>query len=105
MRKKLVQPPYALLVDKNEARGILEQTLSDLHRISYNELRARIPPKPRRVLFLTVLDEPQVETHVFWDGPPDNDIRVTASIDDGGLRAFKPLSDGFIRRPEGSEVP
>lgn len=34
----------------------------------------------------------------------DGAIRVIGSIDDGGWRAFRPLSDDFIRAPDGTFV-
>ena len=46
----------------------------------------------------------QVETQVFWDGPPDDDVRVIASIDDGGWSAFMPMSQDFIMAPDGGFV-
>ena len=41
---------------------------------------------------------------VFWDDKPDGAIRVMASIDDGGWRAFVPLTDDFILAPDGTFV-
>jgi len=36
---------------------------------------------------------------VFWDGRPGGDIRVLASIDDGGWRAFFPLTETLVVTP------
>ena len=38
------------------------------------------------------------------DAKPDNNIRVSVSIDDGGLRAFFPMTDDFIMSPSGAFV-
>ena len=46
----------------------------------------------------------QVETVAFWDRPPDRDLRVAVSIDDGGWRAFMPLGVDFIIARDGSFV-
>jgi len=46
----------------------------------------------------------QVEVNVFWDGAPGPNVRVLLSIDDGGWRAFVPLTDSFIMAPDGSFV-
>jgi len=35
----------------------------------------------------------QIEIEAFWDGEPNEDIRVLGSIDDG----FSPLSEAFIK--------
>jgi hypothetical protein len=46
----------------------------------------------------------QIEVQVFWDDKPEGDVRVGASIDDGGIRAFLPLTDSFILSPQGQFV-
>jgi hypothetical protein len=46
----------------------------------------------------------QGEVQVMWDDKPDGAIRVMASIDDGGCRAFVPLTDDFILAPDGTFV-
>ena len=43
----------------------------------------------------------QLEAQVSWDTKPGGNLRVVVSIDDGGWRAFAPLSDDFIVAPEG----
>lgn len=42
------------------------------------------------------------EVQAFWDDEPDGAIRVMASIDDGGWRAFVPLTEDFILAPDGT---
>ncbi len=46
----------------------------------------------------------QAEVEVHWDGRPGGALRVLGSIDDGGLRAFKPLCDDFILGSDGRFV-
>lgn len=46
----------------------------------------------------------QGEVQVFWDDKPNGAIRVMASIDDGGWRAFVPLTADFILAPDGTFV-
>lgn len=46
----------------------------------------------------------QLEVVVSWDDEPDGNVRVVASIDDGGLRAFVPMSEDFIESPSGELV-
>jgi hypothetical protein len=46
----------------------------------------------------------QVEITAFWDSGKPGNLRVLAAIDDGGWRAFKPLSTDFIMAPDGSFV-
>jgi hypothetical protein len=48
--------------------------------------------------------ECQVEINAFWDDKPDGDILVVFSIDDGGWRAFIPVTDSFIIALDGMFV-
>jgi hypothetical protein len=45
----------------------------------------------------------QVEIQFLWDDQPGGPIRVVGSIDDGGLRAFVPLTLDFIKSSGNSE--
>ena len=46
----------------------------------------------------------QVELSFVWDDKSKGDLRVIGAVDDGGLRAFAPLNDSFIMRPDGTFV-
>ena len=46
----------------------------------------------------------QVEITGFWDDRKAGNLRVIVTIDDGGWRAFMPLTTGFIVGPDGSFV-
>jgi hypothetical protein len=46
----------------------------------------------------------QVEVEAFWDAARGGNIRVIASIDDGGIRAVAPLSSDFVLGPDGRVV-
>jgi len=46
----------------------------------------------------------QIEVEIFWDNKPNGNARVLGLIDDGGIRAFLPLSEDFIMTPDGSFV-
>jgi hypothetical protein len=106
-------------MDKAEARALLDREIARLRERSYAELRARIPAKRRRFLFIEVVDAPQVDSHqvtgdsgaiyqveteVFWDDKAHETIRVFASIDDGGRPAFMPMTAAFILAPDGGFV-
>jgi hypothetical protein len=93
-------------MDKKEARSILAEHLARYRSRSYAALAAwaregridtpeAVGPSGTRY---------QIEVQFFWDGKPEKDVRVCASIDDGGIRAFVPLSDSFILSPEGNFV-
>jgi hypothetical protein len=46
----------------------------------------------------------QLEIQAFWDSKKGADVRLIVAADDGGWRAFKPLTGDFIMRPDGSLV-
>lgn len=41
----------------------------------------------------------QIEIQAIWDTRPGGNIRILASIDDGGWTAFHPLTVDFIKSP------
>jgi hypothetical protein len=43
----------------------------------------------------------QIEIQAVWDGPKGGNVCVIGSIDDGGWRAFAPLTRSFIKGPSG----
>jgi hypothetical protein len=45
-----------------------------------------------------------VEVSAYWDDEPNQDIRVIASISDGGKSAYVPMTDDFILSPTGRFV-
>jgi len=88
-------------VNNEEAGAILRDHLQTYRRRSYSELVALLG-KPQ----VTKTDGPsgakyQVEVEVHWDDRPGGNIRVLGAIDDGGPRAFKPLTHDFILAPDG----
>ena len=46
----------------------------------------------------------QIEVQLVWDDKPRSNLRVLASIDDGGFRAICPMTDSFILSPTGEFV-
>ena len=69
-----------------------------------NLLMTNCPPEsemknfPRLLGHLVV--QYQIEIQITWDHKPGGDVRVLAAIDDGGWRAFMPLSADLILTPE-----
>jgi hypothetical protein len=94
-------------MNKAEARVILESELGKYRYLSYQELSGLIDsPRNFQVLGPTGC-EYQLEVQAFWDQPrkPGGDLRIIASIDDGGLlSALIPLTQDFIITPEGKFV-
>ena len=91
-------------MNKDEARSLLSQELSRYRELPYAELFALIDHSetferaaPSGVTY-------QIEMQVFVDDISRQTLRVLGSIDDGGWRAFAPLSDSFILAPDGSFI-
>lgn len=89
-----------------EAKSILAEQIRELRTRSYAELRSWILEEKDlhdNIKGRSGVDY-QVEVQVLWDAQPHHDIRVLASIDDGGWRACIPLCDSFIIASDGSFV-
>jgi hypothetical protein len=86
-------------MDRVEAKWILLRKLVEYQRKTYAELRGLLD---ETICFEVVALSGtwyQLELMVVWDHKPDDVIRVLASIDDGGWRAFCPLSYGTLVSP------
>lgn len=89
-------------MNHQEVENILSSELAALRRRGYAELAKLVNQEkstkqvvsPSGTMFY-------VDTMVVWDGPEGGDVRVIAAIDDGGVRAFVPVSDDFILSPDG----
>ena len=91
-------------MDKAEAQSELTKAICQLRNLEYDDLVSRID---RPKTFTVTADsgiEYQLEVQVFWDGKQRKNICVMVSIDDGGMRAFFPISNDFIMSPNGEFV-
>ncbi len=88
-------------MDQSEARTILHEHLGKYRQRSYADLAGNVDKEDRfeakgpsgTVYYLQFL--------FVWDSAPNADIRVIGHIDDGGWRAFCPLTEDFILSPSG----
>lgn len=91
-------------MNKQEAQSLLRACLARYREYSYAELKTRLG----EIETCQVVGESgvqyQVEVQVFWDDKLQQNIRVMGAIDDGGWRAFLPLTDSLIMAPDGSFV-
>ena len=91
-------------MNKKEAKEVLTQELIHLQRVSIEELQKYIQ-SPEVILRNGAGGASyQIEVQAFWDNPRESggDLRVVASIDDGGLiSALNPLSSDFIIDSDG----
>jgi hypothetical protein len=46
----------------------------------------------------------QLEVDFLWDDKKNGDIRVFAAIDGGSLSSIRPITDSFIKAPNGTYV-
>jgi len=93
-----------LAVDKAEAREIARARLSELRRLPWEQLRRYIDDSETMEITGPSGTSYQVQTRAVWDGQPEEVLRVWALVDDGGWRAFAPLSEEFLIAPDGSFV-
>lgn len=87
-------------MNKQEAEEIVKKQLDVYRKRPYSELVEMIDADP----LVYELRGPsgtlyQIEIEAFWDDKLSGNIRVMALIDDGGMRAFAPLSTDFIKSP------
>lgn len=81
-----------------EGKEIIAEQLQPYRSKPYDELIKMIDAEP--ITFEVTASSSakyQIEIQAFWDGKPGQDVRVVGSIDDGGWRAFFPLTDSFIK--------
>lgn len=92
-------------MNKTEATQVLEDHLRSFRSKNYTELVGMIDKEPVCLEFTAARGcWYQMEIQVFWDDKADGDVRVIGAIDDGGWRAFFPLSLDFIKRPDNTFV-
>ena len=91
-------------MDKVEATAVLDRHLTDFVRRSYTELAAMIDRPQTSEVVGASGTRYQLEFNVFYDSGARDDLRIVGSIDDGGWRAFVPLTRSEIMKPTGKLV-
>jgi hypothetical protein len=92
-------------VNKAEAKKIIAKELEQYRIKPYSELVEMIDKESINYeLTSEGGDRYQIEIEAFWDNKPNGDVRIIGGIDDGGWRAFIPVSDSFIKNPDGNFV-
>jgi hypothetical protein len=88
-----------------EAREIIVNELGKYRCWPYDQLRALVgSPKRSREVEGHSGNRYHVDIQVHWDAKPDGNVRVIGCIDGGGWRAFLPVTESFIKAPDGSFV-
>ena len=88
-------------MNKKEARTVLESQITDLRGKSLSELELLIGNQDVEKVQGDSGSIYYVERDALWDDRKNRHLRVMVSVDDGGMRAFHPLSDDFIVGPDG----
>lgn len=91
-------------VNKLEARAVLQAALREYRSRPYSELVKLLDKEINTEAQGDSGVTYQIEIQVFWDDRPDGTLRVLGSIDDGGWRAFIPVTEAFLLAPDGSFV-
>ncbi len=91
-------------MDKAEARDILAKKLGAYRKRSYEELLYLLDTQDTEEFKASSGTVYQLEFQAVWDDKKGGNLRVMGAIDDGGFRAFVPLTDDFIMAPDGSFV-
>ena len=91
-------------MNKEEAKSIIAAELEKYRSQQYEELIKIINESIAYEITTSGGICYQIEIQAFWDNKPNRNIRVMGSIDDGGIRAFVPLCDDFIKSPSGDFI-
>lgn len=84
-------------MNKDEAIRILDEELETYRQKSHAEL-VELIDNPKN--FTKPGTTYQIVIQAVWDDKPQGDVRVLGSIDDGGIRAFFPITRDFIKNPK-----
>lgn len=96
---------YAADMSDAEMKAVLKAASAKLRTAGYSELAERLAGKQERIQVIAPSgDSYHVEFEGFWDDDEHVDLRIVASIDDGGLRAFLPFTDAFTITPVGTII-
>ena len=91
-------------MDTAAAQRVLDKWVAKLRTEPYRALASRVGSTTTDKIPRDGERSWQVEVQVFWDDEPNGNVRVMVSIDDGGLRAFVPITNDFIKSPSGEYI-
>jgi Ser/Thr protein kinase RdoA (MazF antagonist) len=83
-------------MDRQEALALLNEHLDLAERVGYAALAARAGQEDHLQLRAASGADYQLELSFLWEAGPGGPVRILGSIDDGGLRAFVPLSSSRL---------
>lgn len=83
-------------MNTQEARELIRDELATYQRKSFRELVQLMDQEFHYEKQGSSGTSYQVEILILWDSKPNGAILILGSIDDGGWRAFFPLTDSII---------
>ena len=86
------------------AHSLIDAELVRLRKLPYSELVGLVSAIETKVVSAENGKSYQLEIDAVWDSKKSGGVMVIVSVDDGGWRAFKPLTGCFIMRPDGTFV-
>ena len=91
-------------MNKDEARAVANGFLASYRAKPYPQLAALVGSTQIAEVTARSGTSYQIELEVFWDDPKSHDgvLRVRAAVDDKALRAFLPLCEDFLIKPDGT---
>jgi len=90
-----------MAMNEQAAQALINDWISELEKLSYKGLVSLVGHVQTRTRVGEDGNEYQLEAQVFWDSKKGGDIHVMVSADDGGLRAFFPLTSNFVIGADG----
>jgi hypothetical protein len=91
-------------MNKEVAHALIVAELRTLRQLPYSGLIKLVRKPESKHVVGEDGSSYQLEIEAIWDTARGKDLRVIVAADDGGWRAFKPLTGDFIMRPDGSFV-
>jgi hypothetical protein len=91
-------------MNEQVAHALIDAELCRLRELSYSDLAVLVGKLETKERVGEDGTTYQLEIQAVWDSKKNADVRVIVAADDGGWRAFKPLTSDFIMRPDGSLV-
>ena len=86
------------------AHVLLDAELQRLRVLPYSELAKLVGAHQLKEVVGEDETLYRVRIEANWDIAKKKSVRVLVSVDDGGWRALRPLSQGFVMRPDGTFV-
>ena len=81
---------------------LMDAELRRLLDLPYSELIKLVGARQFREVVGEDDNAYRVRVEAAWAIPKKKDVRVLVSVDDGSWRTLRPLTQGFVVRPDGS---